>query len=206
MAKFLKIFEWTTIPATIIATVFTVLSFFSQPAITDCDGFLIYDPPANILATQTLPKREQKYLNSKLACYRDRIQNNPSDAEAYTNLGEVERRFGNLEEAAKAHHKALELHANLQEANIGLALVEADLEHHHSAYKWISKAINGSKKSIAYLYQGVILQKDKKDTEAQKAWQKAGSYEPLTPIWEKITNPTVIADWKVPFFSSKVAP
>lgn len=91
MARLLKIFEWITIPATIIATVFTVLSFFSQPAITDCDGFLIYD----------------------------------------------------------------------------------------------------------------ILQENKQEVEAEEAWKKAGSYESLTPVWKKITSPTVITDWQVPFISSE---
>ncbi len=56
-------------------------------------------------------------------CYHEQIQKNRNDAGAYTNIGEAERRLGNLEAPLKAHQKALELKPDLPEVRLGLALI-----------------------------------------------------------------------------------
>lgn len=119
----------TAIIATIIGAIFGILAYFyGSVVVTDipssCDRFLTNDPSTYLL-TYSVPKKEEKeYLKSKINCYRDQIQKNPNNAVAYTNMGEAERRLGNLEAAHKAHHKALELKPDLSEAMKGLALVE----------------------------------------------------------------------------------
>jgi len=124
-----------------------------------CQGFLVNDPSSYLLPNTIPSEKEKEYLESKINCYRDQIQKNPNDAEAYTNIGESERRLGNLAGARKAHQKALELKPELQEANWGLALVEQDMGNHEAANQAIQDALTQNPNAIAYLYQGAIFHK-----------------------------------------------
>lgn len=165
----------TAIIATIIGTIFGILSYFyASVVVTDipssCDGFLINDPSAYVL-TSSVPKKEEKeYLKTKINCYRDQIQKNPKNAVPYTNMGEAERRLGNLEAAHKAHIKALELKPNLPEAMKGLALVEQE---------------RGNKVAVNQAIKKVISQ----EIENVKAtWSKAKALEIEMPINIKFLN------------------
>ncbi len=155
--------------ATIIGSFFGILAYFyGSVVVTDipssCDGFLTNDPSAYVL-TNSVPKKEEKeYLKSKINCYRDQIQKNPNNAVAYTNMGEAERRLGNLEAAHKAHHKALELKSNLPEATKGLALVDQEM---------------GNQVADNHVIKTVILH-NLKDVEA--TWHKAKELEQKLPI------------------------
>ena len=124
----------------IVAAIFTALMYFNgsvvvkdTPVGIGCSGFLIKDPPPEMLITTILSKEEKIYIEEKINCSRDRIQKDPKDAAAYTNIGEAERRLGNLAAARRSHQKALELKPNFQEAKIGLALVEEDMGHEVAA-------------------------------------------------------------------------
>lgn len=159
----------TAIIATIIGSIFGILAYFNgSVVVTDipssCDGFLANDPSSYVL-TASVPKKEEKeYLKSKVNCYRDQIQKNPNNAVAYTNMGEAERRLGNLEAARKAHQKALELKPNLPEAMKGLALIEQKM---------------GNKVVADQAIKRVILH-ELNDVEA--TWQKAKALEAKLPI------------------------
>ena len=181
--------------ATIIATIFGVLIFFcGTVAVTDnqgtsgCSGFLIYDPLSNML-TYTLPSEEEKdYLIDKIHCYRDQIQKHPKDAALYTNIGEADRRLGDLEAARIAHKTAIELEPTLQEAKIGLALVEQDLGNTAEANKTIQYALAQHENAIAYLFQGAILHKQNYINGAEQAFQQAirldSKAKKLISIWK----------------------
>ena len=174
--------------ATIIATIFGVLIFFcGTVAVTDnqgtsgCSGFLIYDPLSNML-TYTLPSEEEKdYLI-------DKIQKHPKKATLYTNIGEADRRLGDLEAARIAHKTAIELEPTLQEAKIGLALVEQDLGNTAEANKTIQDALAQHKNAIAYLFQGAILHKQNYINGAEQAFQQAirldSKAKKLISIWK----------------------
>jgi cytochrome c-type biogenesis protein CcmH/NrfG len=133
---------------------------------------------ANPLASQ----KEKEYLENKINCYRDQIQKNPNDAEAYTNIGEAERRLGNLEDSRKAHQKALELEPSLPKAKIALALVEQDMGNNVAANTAIKGvlALNPSN-AIAHLYQGAILYAQDEFNDAEVALQKAKQLDPKLP-------------------------
>ena len=170
----------------VIGTICAVLTFFyGSVTIKDtagtigCNGFLIQDPPSEMLMIATLSKKENAYLEEKINCSRDQIQKNPKDAVAYTNIGEAERRLGNLTAARKAHQKALYLNPNLQEAKIGLALVEEDMGHEIAASQTMQGALALNPNGIAYLYQGVILHKQNDLKGAETAWRTAKKLDPM---------------------------
>ena len=176
---------WVSIIAAVIGVIFTVLSFFRGSVVVSytqgasgCSGFLINDPPVEMLATTTLNKKEKSYLENKVSCYRDQIQKQPKDAMAYTNIGEAQRRLGDLVGARKAHQKALDLQPDLQEAQIGLALVEQDMGNKVTANKMMQRALNLSHNGVAYLYQGAILHMQNSLKEAEAAWQIADEIDP----------------------------
>ncbi len=138
-----------------------------------------------MLATPNLNKKEKSYLENKISCYRDQIQTQPKDAVAYTNIGEAERRLNNLAVARKAHHKAIELQPSLQEAQIGLALVEQDMGEGITANKLIQAALALKHSKIAYLYQGIVLHKQNDLKQAQVAWQLADQVDPKAGMQTK---------------------
>ncbi|MBD2016011.1 tetratricopeptide repeat protein [Microcoleus sp. FACHB-53] len=156
-----------------------------------CNGYLVNDPLSDVLTNTSLSDKEKDYLESKINCYRDQIQKNRNDAGLYTNIGEAERRLGNLEAARKAHQKALELKPDLPEARIGLALVEQDMENTVAA----NQAIQGvlavhPRNAIAHFYQGTILYAQNQLKDATVAWQKAKELDPKLP--------KLVSSWKLP--------
>jgi tetratricopeptide (TPR) repeat protein len=191
----------------VIALIYTILPFYNDSGKVSnldgsvkftnfeeanlCNGFLVNDPLSYLLTNTSLSEKEKEYLESKINCYRDQIQKNRNDAQAYTNIGEAERRLGNLEVARKAHQKALELKSDLPEAKIGLALVEQDMGNQVAANQAIqgALAVNHSN-AIAHFYEGAILyaQNDLKD--AAVAWQKAKELDP--------TLPKLARTWRLP--------
>lgn len=214
MSKVKQLIKWIeyranfiTIILTVITLIYTMLSFYygsvnvtnfdGSVKVTNfeeanlCNGFLVDDPLSHLLTNTSLSKKEKEYLESKINCYRDEIQKNRNDAEAYTNIGEAERRLGNLEAALKAHQKALELKPDLPEARIGLALVEQDMENTVAA----NQAIQGvlavhPNNAIAHFYQGTILYAQNELKDAAVAWQKAKELDPNLP--------KPVRTWKLP--------
>ena len=185
--------------ATIIGAFFGVLVYFyGSVIVTDiqgassCDGFLTNDPSAYVQMNAVSSKKEKEYLENKISCYRDRIQKNPNNAVAYTNMGEAERRLGNLDGARKAHQKALKLKPELPEAKIGLALVEQDMGNKAAANQAIQGvlALNPTK-ALAHFYQGAILYAQDELKDAEGAWQKAKELDPglprLIPTWRALS-------------------
>ena len=214
MSKAKQVIKWIndwanliTLIITVIALIYTILPYYNGSVkVTNfdgsvkvvnfretslCNGFLVDDPLSYLLTNTSLSEKEKEYLESKINCYRDQIQKNRNDAEAYTNIGEAERRLGNLEAARKAHQKALELKPNLSEAQTGLALVEQEMGNTVAANQAIQGALALNPSSaIAHFYQGVILyaQSDLKD--AGVAWQKAKELDP--------TLPKLARTWRLP--------
>jgi tetratricopeptide (TPR) repeat protein len=191
----------------VIALIYTILPYYNDSAkvsnfdgsvkVTNfqeanlCNGFLVNDPSSDVLMNTIPSKKEKEYLESKINCYRDQIQKNPNDAQAYTNIGEAERRLGNLKAARKAHQKALELKSDLPEAKIGLALIEQDMGNKVAA----NQAIQGvlavhPNNAIAHFYQGTILYAQNHLKDATVAWQKAKELDP--------TLPKLASTWRLP--------
>lgn len=177
--------RWGSFLVAIITLFFAGLTFFDGSFVAKdfqglrgCNGFLINDPPAEMLIATTLSEKEQSYLEDKINCYRDQIQKQPKDALTYTNIGEAERRLGNLVGARKAHQKALELKPDLQEAKIGLALVEQEMGNKVAANKMIQGALDQNPNETAYLYQGAILHKQNNLMGAAAAWRIANELDP----------------------------
>nr|WP_277922586.1 tetratricopeptide repeat protein [Coleofasciculus sp. FACHB-1120] len=144
-----------------------------------CHGFLVDDPPPYVLAHKIPSDKEKDYLEDKINCYRDQIQEHPNDAVAYTNIGEADRRLGDFEAARKAHQKALKLNPDLQEAQIGIALVEQDLNNKVAANNAIQDALAQKKNAIAYFYQGAILHRQNDLEGAKAAWRQAKILDPI---------------------------
>ena len=156
-----------------------------------CNGFMVNDPLSYLLTNTSLTQKEKDYLESKINCYRDQIQKNPNDAQAYTNIGEAERRLGNLEADSKAHQKALELKPELPEAKIGLALIEQDMGNKVAANQAIQGVLSVHPNSaIAHFYQGTILYAQNQLKDATVAWQKAKELDPNLP--------KPVRTWKLP--------
>jgi cytochrome c-type biogenesis protein CcmH/NrfG len=177
-----KALERMGIVAGIISLLFTVYAFFSDsPApllrveTQACSGFLINDPPANLLEKTIPKKKERQYLQEKILCYRDRIQQNPSDAGAYANLGEAHRRLGKLESARKDYQKATDLQPDLPAIQIGLALLEQDSGNQALANGIIDELVEKAPSATAHFYRGAILYARDETSGAKAAWQKAKS-------------------------------
>lgn len=191
----------------VIALIYTILPFYndsgkvsnldSSVKVTNfqevnlCNGYLVNDPLSDVLTNTNLSDKEKDYLESKINCYRDQIQKNHNDAGAYTNIGEAERRLGNLEAARKAHQKALELKPDLPEVKIGLALIEQDRGNKVAANQGIQRvlAVHPSN-AIAHFYQGTILYAQNQLKDATVAWEKAKELDP------NLSKP--VRTWKLP--------
>jgi cytochrome c-type biogenesis protein CcmH/NrfG len=158
-----------------------------------------------MVADPNLNKKEKSYLENKISCYRDQIQKQPKDAVAYTNIGEAERRLNNLAAARKAHQKAIDLQPSLQEAQIGLALVEQDMGEGITANKLIQAAVALKHSRIAYLYQRIILHKQNDLKQAQAAWRLADQVDPkahsFIKIWRELN---LKPDWKSVQLNSRI--
>ena len=191
----------------VIALIYTILPFYNDSGkvtnfdgsvkVTNfqeanfCNGYLVNDPLSDVLTNTNLSKKEKDYLESKINCYRDQIQKNRNDAGAYTNIGEAERRLGNLEAARKAHQKALQLKPDLPEAKIGLALIEQDMGNKVAANQGIQGVLAvHPNNAIAHFYQGTILYAQNQLKDATVAWQKAKELDPKLP--------KLVSSWKLP--------
>ena len=133
-----------------------------------CNGFLIKEKPV-ISFKQVIPEAlEKKYLQDKILSCRDELQKNDKNAVAYTNIGEAMRRLGDLPNALVAQQKARKLDPNLQEAELGLASVQANMGKIAEANKTIQDTLAQKESAIAYFYQGIAFgeQKDLKSAEA----------------------------------------
>jgi tetratricopeptide (TPR) repeat protein len=214
MSKVKQIIKWIeyrvniiTIILTMIGLIFTILPYYNESAkvtnfdgsvkITNfqeanlCNGYLVNDPSSDVLTNTSLSNKEKDYLESKINCYRDQIQKNPNDAQAYTNIGEADRRLGNLKAARKAHQKALELKSDLPEAKIGLALIEQDMGNKVAANQGIQGVLAvHPNNAIAHFYQGTILYAQNQLKDATVAWQKAKELDP------NLSKPVIT--WKLP--------
>ena len=214
MSKVKQVIKWIeyranfiTIILTVIGLIFTILPYYNGSVkVTNfdgsvkvvnfretslCNGYLVNDPLSYLLTNTSLREKEKEYLESKINCYRDQIQKNPNDAQAYTNIGEAERRLGNLEAARKAHQKALELKPNLSEAQTGLALVEQEMGNTVAANQAIQGALAVNPTSaITHFYQGTILYAQNHLKDAEVAWQKAKELDP------NLSKP--VRTWKLP--------
>lgn len=144
----------------------------------DCGGFLIDDPQAELLRKDFPSESERAKLQEKIACYRRQISQEPRYADAYTNLGEALRRLGELAAAKQAHEKALQLNPRLQEAKLGLALVEQQSGDSKAAIEKIQQIVAQKESATAYFYQGTALHQQAKLEEAETAFRKALELDP----------------------------
>lgn len=214
MSKAKQVIKWIndwanliTLIITVIALIYTILPYYNGSVkVTNfdgsvkvvnfretslCNGYLVNDPSSYLLTNTRLSGKEKEYLESKINCYRDQIQKNPNDAQAYTNIGEAERRLGNLEGARKAHQKALELEPELSQAQTGLALVEQEMGNTVAANQAIQEALALNPSSaIAHFYQGTILYAQNDFKDAEIAWQKAKELAPKLP--------KLVRTWRLP--------
>ena len=143
-----------------------------------CGGFLINDElPADSKPT-TLDEDETKRLKEKIECYRDQIEKNPKDAIAFTNRGEAKRRLGRLREALLDQEKALQLNRDLQEAKIGLGLVEGNLGNTKAANRVIQDAVAQKESAIAYFYQGFAFTQQQAWKSAEASFRRAINLNP----------------------------
>ncbi|MEX0272081.1 tetratricopeptide repeat protein [Leptolyngbyaceae cyanobacterium UHCC 1019] len=154
---------------------------FAKTQIDDikgCNGFLIKEKPV-ALSTKAIPEAiEQKYLQDKILSCRDELQKNDKNAVAYTNIGEATRRLGDLPTALIAQQEAVKLDPNLQEAKLGLGLVQADMGKTAEANQTIQDTLAQKESAIAYLYQGIAFGKQKDWRNAETSFRKATDLNP----------------------------
>ncbi len=144
----------------------------------DCGGFLIDDPQAELLRKDFPSEPERAKLQEKIACYRRQISQEPRYADAYTNIGEASRRLGEVVAAKQAHEKALQLNPRLQEAKLGLALLEQQSGNSKAAIEKIQEIVAQKESATAYFYQGIALHEQAKLPEAETAFRKALELDP----------------------------
>jgi tetratricopeptide (TPR) repeat protein len=156
--------------------------------------FLINNPLPQLPGQNFPVKLQKKEAEQKIIIYQKEVEKNPNSAVAYTNLGEAKRRAGDLEDAAKAHKKALQLNPNLVEAKLGQALVEQDKGNTAQAKQEIQDALKREDIAAAYYYLGDIFWKQKPPDyqSAEAAWRKAVELEPKN-IEYKIDLATVLS-------------
>lgn len=160
--------------------------FFTRPSskgmpvavIEDCGGFLVNDPQAHSLKKTALNDKEKAALQKKIECYRFQASQEPNFADAYTNIGEAYRRLDDLKTAREFHQKALKLNPRLQEARLGMALVEQESGNAKAAIGAIQEVIAHKESAIAYFYQGITLYKQGNLKDAQAAFRKAIELDP----------------------------
>ncbi|BAZ24509.1 hypothetical protein NIES4073_54040 [Kalymmatonema gypsitolerans NIES-4073] len=142
--------------------------------------FLINNPLPQLPGQNFSGKLQKKEAEQKIIIYEKEVEKNPNSALAYTNLGEAKRRAGDLEDAAKAHEKALQLNPNLVEAKLGQALVEQDKGNTAQAKQEIQDVLARGDVAAAYYYLGEIFWKQKpRDLQsAEAAYRKAVELEP----------------------------
>lgn len=154
----------------------------SKPAavtiVEECGGFLVNGPQADPLKKSALSDEEKAEIQEKIDCYRLQASQNTQFADPYTNMGEAYRRLGDLQAARSYHQKAIELNPRLQEARLGLALVEQESGNPKAAVQAIQEVIAHKESAIAYFYQGNTFYKQGKIEEAQAAFQKALELDP----------------------------
>ncbi|MFB2922130.1 tetratricopeptide repeat protein [Aerosakkonema funiforme] len=147
-------------------------------AITDCTNILLEEPSYDVLKKAVVSVKKKEHLQQKILCYQSQIQKNATDVNAYINLGEAYRRLGDPIAARQAYQKALVLNSNLQEAKLGLALVEQDSGNIQAANQVIEDGLALQENAIAYFYKGVILYEQKNIDGAKEAFQKAIEEDP----------------------------
>jgi len=133
----------------------------------DCGGFLIDDPQADLLRKDFPNEPERAKLEEKIACYRRQISQEPRYADAYTNLGEASRRLGDAAAAKQAHEKALQLNPRLQEAKLGLALVEQQSGDSKAAIEKIQEIV-AQKESATAIFIKALPCTNKQNFKKQK--------------------------------------
>lgn len=143
-----------------------------------CGEFLINDPEADLLKTAPPSQQERAKLLEKMECYRRQLSQDARYADAYTNLGEASRRLEDLVTAREMHRKALQLNPKLQQAKLGLALVEQESGNAQAAIAAIQEVIGIKESAIAYFYQGATLYKQGSLKEAEAAFRKAIELDP----------------------------
>ncbi|MCL1468735.1 tetratricopeptide repeat protein [Argonema galeatum] len=146
--------------------------------IEDCGGFLVNEPQAHSLNKTALDDREKADLQKKIECYRFQVSQEPNFADAYTNIGEAYRRLGDLEKGREFNQKALKLNPRLQEARLGMALVEQESGNFKAAIGAIQEVIAHKESAIAYFYQGITFYKQGNLKDAQAAFGKAIDLDP----------------------------
>jgi tetratricopeptide (TPR) repeat protein len=143
----------------------------------DCGGLLLDDSQTDSLK-QAATEQERAKLLKNIECYRRQISQDPKYADAYTNLGEAYRRLGDTATAREFHQKAIELNPRLQEAKLGLALVEQESGDPKVAIAEIQKVLAQKESASAYFYQGVTLQQQANLKEAEISFRKALELDP----------------------------
>jgi tetratricopeptide (TPR) repeat protein len=149
------------------------ITYAPSTTVENKNTFLISNPPLSLLSKAPPSEAEKKEAQQKVAQYQQEVQKNRNSAVAHTNLGEALRRVGDLEGAAQEQQKALQLNSNMQEAKVGLALVEQDKGNLTTVKQEIQEALAQKETAFAYSYLADTLYqlKDLKGTE--KAMRKA---------------------------------
>jgi superkiller protein 3 len=143
----------------------------------DCGGFLVDDPQIDLLAKNSNAGQTAK-LQEKIACYQRQISQDDRYPDAYTNLGEAYRRRGDAANAKLFHQKALQLNPSLQEAQLGLALVQQESGDPKAAIATIQKVMAQKETASGYFYQGITLVEQTQLKEAESSFRKALELDP----------------------------
>ncbi len=102
--------------------------------------------PDNLDVERALAKDllNDNQLNAAQDAYKDIAAGNPSDADAYLRLSEIERRQGNYEEALGTLKRAKELVSDSLEISFNEGLIDDALGHYDDAAQIFEKLVAGS--------------------------------------------------------------
>ena len=123
--------------------------------------------------------------------YQKSIETNPSDAEAYYNIGVVYYNEKKYDDSKAQFQKAIEIYPDFSEAYYSLGAVYYAEANYDKAIETFSKAIQIDPRDYGAIYQlGVVynIKKDKAQAVAQVDKLKALSRNELARKLEKLIN------------------
>lgn len=118
-------------------------------------------------------QRNKIYLNEE-KLWTDVVSQQPWNARAYNNLGEVQYRRGNREAAIRSFFKSIDLNPTYAEVYVNASALLAEAGQNDRALDLVNRAIKMDPGiGVGYYYRGMILSRTGKYEEAVQNYKKA---------------------------------
>jgi len=140
----------------------------------------------------------QADLEEALDAYNRAIQLDPTNADAWLNMGAIFRKVKRLEEAFAATDRAISLNPSSSDAYLNMAVILRELKHTEKSIEASERSIKFNPENIdAWFNKGVALYELKKYEESIRALGQARKLQAKNEYLRGtlISAKTLIADW-----------